>query len=252
MPWGSPTNSQSGQAAVEAAITLPLTVFLILGTLQLFLMLQARVLTEYAAFRAVRTGSVKHGDCDAMTHAALGVLLPSFARTDSADALGTAFRTRRDNKFVPGLDSGYNGTIVWIARASPLLAEISTTEEETFDDPARYLSPEDVMRLEARVIFWYPMRVPFANWVMSRMFLAQLDLRSYTAVDPLQPVKTANWTRGANYVPLEASIRSELLERNNRAEYVFPLQASYTMRMMTPARRNFFARQNCPPTPEGL
>ena len=40
---------QSGQAMVEAALSLPLVVFLVLGTLQLFLMLQARVLAQYAA-----------------------------------------------------------------------------------------------------------------------------------------------------------------------------------------------------------
>ena len=42
---------------METALTLPLTLFLMLGTLQLFLMLQARVLTEYAVFRAVRVGT---------------------------------------------------------------------------------------------------------------------------------------------------------------------------------------------------
>ena len=44
MPRGT---GQSGQAGVESALTLPLTLFLLLGTLQLFLLLQARVLTEY-------------------------------------------------------------------------------------------------------------------------------------------------------------------------------------------------------------
>lgn len=252
MPWGSTGTRQSGQAAVEAALTLPLTIFLILGTLQLFLMLQARALTEYAIFRAVRTGSVKHGDCEAMTHAAIASLLPSFARTDSPAALGDAFRERRDNLYRPPLDTGYSGTIVWIARERPRLADIPTTEEEDFDDPARYQDVDDILRLEARIVFWYPLRIPFANWVLSRMFLAHLDLRSYQAADPLMPVRTGFWVRGKNYVPLETSIRQELLERTNRAEYVFPLQASYTMRMMTPPRRRHFTTQNCPPTPEGL
>ncbi|HLM44600.1 MAG TPA: TadE family protein, partial [Myxococcaceae bacterium] len=63
--------AERGQAAVESALTLPLTVFLMLGTLQLFLMLQGRIMAEYAAFRAVRAGSVRHGDCQAMTHAAI-------------------------------------------------------------------------------------------------------------------------------------------------------------------------------------
>jgi hypothetical protein len=242
---------ESGQAAVEAAITLPLTVFLVLGTIQLFLLLQARVLTEYAVFRAVRTGSVKHGDCEAMTHAAIGALLPAIARTDSPAALGRAFRIHSENRYTPQHDAGHTGTIVWLARERPQLGDIRPDEEESFDDPARYRRVTDVMRLEARIVFWYPMRLPFANWVLSRMFLAHLGLRDYTAVDPLQPVQQANWGRQTDFT-LEEAIRSELLERVGRKEYVFPLQATYTMRMMTPARPRYFQTQNCPPTPEGL
>jgi hypothetical protein len=236
---------------VEAALTLPLTIFLFLGTLQLFLLLQAQALTGYAAFHAVRTGSVKYGDCEAMTHAALASLLPSFARTDSAVALGNAFRARRDNVFDPTLDSGHTGSIVWIARERPLASEIRADEELSFDDPARYSSVADVMRLEARIVFWYPMRIPFANWVLSQMFLAQLGLRDFVAVDPLQPAHEAHWRAGAPS-SLSAAISQELLERAARREYAFPLQATYSMRMMTPARPRYFATQNCPLTPPAL
>ncbi|HEX5751072.1 MAG TPA: TadE/TadG family type IV pilus assembly protein [Archangium sp.] len=242
---------ESGQATVEAALTLPLTIFLLLGTLQLFLLLQARTLTEYAAFRAVRTGSVKHGDCEAMTHAAIGVLLPTFARTDSPAALGGAFRNHRDNRYHPGRDSGHSGAIVWIARERPLRGSIPGNEEESFDDVNRYGGVEDVVRLEARLVFWFPMRIPFANWVLGRMFLAQLGLREYSSTDPLIPVRTARW--GGRAPPsLDVAIREEMLERATRQDYVFPLQASYAMRMMTPARPRYFATQNCPLTPEGL
>jgi hypothetical protein len=252
MRWGGSADVQSGQAAVEAALTLPLSVFVILGTLQLFLMLQARVLTEYAAFHAARTGSVKHGDCQAMTHAAIAAVLPSFARTDSPSALGAAFRAHRDDQYQPLLDAGYSGAIVWVARERPRLADISATEEEDFDDPAHYQTVEDVRRLEARIVFWYPMRIPFANWVLSRMFLAHMGLQDYSAADPLLLVRTAAWRRGVNVFSLDSAIRQELLERTGRNEYVFPLQATYVMRMMTPPRPRFFATQNCPPTPEGL
>ena len=246
-----PEGRQSGQATVEAALTLPLTIFLMLGTLQFFLLLQARALTEYAAFRAVRTGSVKHGDCEAMTHAALGVLLPSFARTDSPAALGAAFRTHRDNRYHSKADGGHTGTIVWIARERPLSGSLRGDEEESFDDVNRYASVEDVVRLEARLVFWFPMRIPFANWVLGRMFLAHLGLREYSSTDPLQPARTAHWGGRAPPV-LDVAIREELLERAARREYVFPLQATYAMRMMTPARPRYFRKQNCPLTPEGL
>ncbi|WP_309243025.1 pilus assembly protein [Hyalangium versicolor] len=237
---------------MEAALTLPLTVFVILGTLQLFLLLQARSLTQYAVFHAVRTGSVKHGNCEAMTHAAIATLLPSFARTDSAGALGSAFRVHRDNVFNPGWDSGHSGSIVWLVRERPTSAEIRADEEESFDDPARYAGLDDVMRLEVRMVFWYPMRIPFANWVLTRMFLAHLGMMDYSDADPLMPVHRARWRPGTAPVTWEGAIRDELLARTGRKEYVFPLQATYTMRMMTPARALEFTEQNCPPTPQGL
>ena len=43
-----------------------------------------------------------------------------------------------------------------------------------------------------------------------------------------------------------------MLSRSNQGEYVFPLQATYSMRMMTPARRSNFQKQNCASAPESL
>ena len=73
-----PSERSRGQAAVETALVMPLLVFLLLGTLQLFLVLQARVLAEYAVFRATRSGSVGYGSCTRMRQAALLALLPSY------------------------------------------------------------------------------------------------------------------------------------------------------------------------------
>src|SRR5437867_2885686 len=92
----------SGQAAVEAALTLPLCVFLLLGTVQLFMLLQARAVAEYAVYRATRAGGVSHGDCQVMRHAALLALLPTIARTDSSDDLAGAFAARRSNRYFDG------------------------------------------------------------------------------------------------------------------------------------------------------
>src|SRR4051812_17659394 len=66
-----------GQAAVEFAIVISLVLFMILGILQLALAQNARALTQYAAFNAVRAGAVSYADCTRMSHAAFATLLPA-------------------------------------------------------------------------------------------------------------------------------------------------------------------------------
>ena len=55
---------------------MPLFVFLVLGLLQLGLLHQARLLTKYAAFKAVRVGAIHNAKMEAMKRAALAVMLP--------------------------------------------------------------------------------------------------------------------------------------------------------------------------------
>ncbi|MFL5348464.1 MAG: TadE/TadG family type IV pilus assembly protein [Hyalangium sp.] len=249
---------EAGQAAVEAALTLPLTVFLILGVLQLFLMLQARVMAEYAAFRATRAGSVRHGDCQAMTHAAILALLPTFhsylgngLSGSPADKLGQAFELRKGNAYNAGWDEGHNGSIVWIIRESPLRG-IVPNEDKEFDEP-RSAGQNDAMRLETRLVFWFPLKIPFANWVISRMMLSYWGYMSYTAQNPLMETQKANWTASSvNTMTLESAIQGELLGRVASQQYVIPIHASASLRMMTPAQNRYFTTQNCPPAPETL
>jgi hypothetical protein len=246
---------QSGQAAVEAAITLPLAVFLILGTLQLFMMLQARIMAEHAVFKAVRTGVVKHGDCEAMRHAAILALLPSIhsylkpGGGPPAQRLAQSFRARRDNRFVAGEDAGHDRAIVWMIRDSPDRGSVSRASEDDFDDTT---TSTGGYRLTVRLVYWYPLKIPFANWVMARMFLAYTGVQSYQdKLDPLMVTKNAQWTQESPF-PLETALRNELRSRVNASQYTWPIHASYSMRMMTPPRERFFTRKNCPDTPETL
>jgi len=250
--------AERGQAAVESALTLPLTVFLMLGTLQLFLMLQGRIMAEYAAFRAVRAGSVRHGDCQAMTHAAILALLPTFhsylGGTSSGtpgQKLGRAFGAYKDNDY-RATGSSRNpstpseGAIVWIVRDSPLRTEVPSPEDRNFDQPD---SPN--RRLEARLIYWYPLNIPFADWVISRMLVARLGWLSYEAQNPLMLTERARWQQTA-VSTLETEIREEMIRRLNNRHYAIPIHASASLRMMTPARAIHFQTQNCSPAPETL
>lgn len=255
---------ESGQAAVEAALSLPLTVFLILGTLQLFLMLQGRIMAEYAAFEAVRTGSRHHGECKRMMHAALAGLLPSVVpylgkgtRGGSAsEKLAMAWRQRigdterPDPRYLPGIDGQHDGPIFWMVREQPLAESVPGPEHWDFDAPS---GDGGGMRLEVRLVYWFPLKVPFADWVMSRMFLAHYGLRDYTAANPLMLAQQrAGWTMGRAAPGLDQQISDELRSRIGARQYVFPIQATYGMRMMTPARTVHFQQQNCGSAPQRL
>ncbi len=240
---------------METAITMPLAIFMILGTLQLFMMLQGRLFAEHAAFKAVRTGVVRHGDCEAMTHAAIAALLPSFvsylgdgtAGGSPDEKLAQAWRLRTrgkpfENQYDPGADNGHDGAVAWIFRESPRLAQVTRDSEDDFDDPDQ---PGYV--LEVRLVYWYPLRLPFVNWVMATMYRAYFGLADYTGVNPIMPTQKARWTH-AGATSLQA-FGAEFNRRYDAQQYVFPITASYAMRMMTPPRRNTFQRQNCEPAP---
>lgn len=62
---------------------LPLMVFMVLGIIQLTLIQQAKLLTEYAAYQAARAGIVWNGNNERMHDAALVALLPTIGMTDS-------------------------------------------------------------------------------------------------------------------------------------------------------------------------
>jgi hypothetical protein len=245
---------ESGQAAVETAITMPLTLFMVLGTLQLFMLLQGRLFAEHAAWAAARVGSVRHGDCKAMTHASMLALLPSFTSylgdaTPGATPhakLAKAFALRTDgkpheNQYDAVFDEPHDRAVFWIFRPSPRVAEVRRDSEEDFDDLDR-----PGYRLEVRVIYWYPLRIPFANWVMATLYRAWFGFADYKKQNPLIPTQKANWTSSSRALD---GFRTEFVERYDQQQYVFPVTGTAAMRMMTPPRREFFRRQHCDPTP---
>jgi len=171
-----------GQVAVEAALVLPLFVFFTLGLVQLTLMQQARLLTEYGAFQAARAGSVWNGHLERMRHAALVALVPSFGPSSSPERLArTRERLLERDLWVgerpwPG-ERRLNGVptrgLVEVALVSPTLEELAARgvqrqwQELDFDAPG-------VEELTLRVRYWFPLRVPWANawffqaWSMAR------------------------------------------------------------------------------------
>ncbi len=247
--------NRRGQAAVETALTMPLVVFLLLGTIQLFSLLQGRIFAEHAAFSAVRSGMVRHGDCLAMTHSAIAAALPNFTTflgsatpgSTAADQYVQALRLRTvdqpdNNRFYAPLDGGHDRPVVWIFRESPKIADVDADSEDDFDDVTT-----EGYRLEVRLIYWFPLRIPFANWVMATIYRAYFGFGEFSGVNPLLVTARAHWTsEGAQTL---SEFKEEFNARYSRKQYSFPIPASAVARMMTPPRSRYFQTQNCAPAP---
>jgi hypothetical protein len=251
----------SGQAAVETAITLPLTLFMVLGGLQLFMMMQARLLAHYALFKAARAGSLNYGDCNRMRDSAVAALLPAFARVDTPVALGAEFGKLRGNgfKYQSTWLTPYTGPVMWLGRDLDQIAPNNQAQvgpvEDTFDIPlggiANVGSGASGFTLVAKMVFWYPLKVPFANRVMSRIVLAAWGAQAYSATNPYIATQTASWQQDPGKVPVSNIVLNELKSRAANQEYVFPISAHYSMRMMTPPRvaNGVGIPGPCPPAP---
>ena len=256
-PGMSTPVSDAGQAAVETALTMPLLLFMVLGALQLFLLVQAKLMAQYAVFQAARVGSVNHGSCDVMTHAALLVLTPTVRSFmgptlsgTPGERLATAFRQIRLNNY--GDTHGWSSSeaVLWLVRESPRFPRDNLAlAREEFDNPLR--AGGTPVRLELRMIFWAPMVVPFANWVINRAQLAHLGLQPYLAQNPLLPTQTARWGATGPF-RLQPEVAQEYLFRSALTHYVFPIEVTATMRMMTQVKASAFATNNCAQAPESL
>lgn len=205
---------ESGQAVVEAAFVLPLTVVLILCTIQITQLQRARVLVEYAAFNAARAGTVQSGNPAPMHEAAALSLLASHGRTDSLTALA---RTWADFRAREAVLSALRLPLVEVVVLNPRRPDFQkfgqhlAGRELDFDD----VRPDaiDASLLSIQVRYLYELRVPLANKLLHSLWLAARRVRG-----------------GGDRLDLAA-----LAIAGKQGRYLFPVQAFYTMRMQSNA-----------------
>ncbi len=244
---------QSGQVAVETAIVLPLFVFLILGTLQLGLMHQARLMTKYAAYKAVRAGSLHNANVEEMEKAALAALLPLVsARAGGQDGIeyirpvGSAqeFSTKW-NEVVTNQMPGVALKYAEVTVCGPTQEDIGSNGSELdFDDPQN-TSPSgwresERTKLRVQVTFNYRMFVPFADWVIYH------TARGRELADVLRTGKVKaeerNKVQQRKFAGASTSEGTYEGAANQRV-YIMPIRATYTMRMQS----NFYLNRNSLP-----
>jgi len=249
---------QSGQAAVETALVAPMMVFIILAIIQLGMMHNARLMTEYGAYRAVRSGIVNHGDCAIMRHAVLATLLPTLAPLPG-DPEGATSHTltkavslhNRYTDYLARRSFFYEDVGLELFRVEVLnprsrdLAGLFSTYGSHMDgleidyDDIRDERVIEANLLTIRLTYFYELRIPFANWqvhsfYMGREFLEQLRGLQFEQ----QRVQGQSATR---FLVEKGRSRDEDHRRvadlaqmsGGKSRYVIPLVATWSMRMQS-------------------
>ncbi|MCP3057898.1 pilus assembly protein [Myxococcus sp. K38C18041901] len=222
---------QRGQAAVESAIVLPMTVFVFLGVLQLGLAHHARLLNEYAAYKVARSASVYRLDCKPMVRAALMALIPSLSGVGESGTPQERF-TRAARRVL-----GENKPLAFrFQGAGPIpLVQVDYRLSDyrpnaSFD---LQLTPDQrPTQVHVRLAYFYEFRVPFAGWVISRVWLASQTGRAWTrGADPLMPVRRrpGEVTTARERSPDWAIARMGI----DQGYFTVPLVSSWTLRMMS-------------------
>ncbi|WNG19465.1 TadE/TadG family type IV pilus assembly protein [Cystobacter fuscus] len=258
----SPTSSrESGQAAVEAALIIPMMVFMVLGIIQLGMMYQARLMTEYAAYRSARAGIVNHGSCVNMHYAALFAVLPTLGPTPLGNPGRVDTLDRAIQVYAEYAEEGMNSPRLFhipgqleklrVEVLNPKRSQISGLFS-TYGDAmkAQEIDYDDVRDdtivaanlLTVRITYFYEMRIPFANWLIHGWFMG------FDSLDKLRGLQFENQRLGggASHQALEAlgANKGKTSRQKNdyrlisglaldQRKYIIPLSANYSMRMQS-------------------
>lgn len=231
-------NAERGQAAVETAITLPMFVFFALGVLQVTIAYQARIVTEYAAYKVARAASVYRVACDPMKQAALMALIPTMSHSNGGADLrdrfvATAAQVVNSNR-APNNPPGANTPLVRVDW------RISSFRQRF--DPL--LVPGQVpTKVHVRVAYFYEYRIPFAGWMMSRFWLAS-QAGEHWASDPMMTFRSEG-VDVANTGNTAAALVNIGRQAISDGYYTVPLVATWSMRLMSDPLPNSAASGFC-------
>lgn len=247
---------------VESAIVLPMYVFLMLGILQLSLMHQAQLMTKYAAYRAVRAGAMHHADRWTMDMSAAQVVLPMFATDPMFFGSGPRLRPTRDagqwafRYGEVGLllsSTGLDLPPTFVTICGPLQQHFPEGGPEVdFDDidilRGEGASWEEYLRtkLRAQVTFNYRMPIPFANDMIARIYVGAEIARVMRMTRDEDggfglggDIDRATWLDnmrsglGSGVDDAVWGFVSALIAALQNREFVIPIRANYSMRMMS-------------------
>jgi hypothetical protein len=233
-----------GQSAVETALVFPLFLFCMMGFFQIMLMHQARLVTKYAAYKAVRAGALQRNDTQKMTQAALAVVAP-MTLLSANGRMGSI--ERFDEMSTNRYDSGPEVVKVTICGPTQGMVRNGIAPQPDFDEPSATGGANsdwgnaaantgdwrayDSNKLYGQVLYNYRMFIPFVNGLLFHLVRAEEKVgvmentrvgTRYTAHQKESASKDANGN--------ERTVQSGDYGSGN-GNYFMPIRASYTMRM---------------------
>lgn len=227
-----------GNAVVESAIVLPIWILLFLCTLQLALLGRARLLTEYAAFRAARAGILWNGDPARMQRAAIHVLRSTAcpSRWPEAAPLCSLYRLDGGAAALEALSAdahlAFPGVHVHILSPHwPSHAALFDVGGEELDFDRFGPEPErrDATLLTVQLQYWFELEIPFADGIL---------WHAWTTLTSLLDREDEELHRG-RYLPVSTRAWEAMRSAGQgRRGFFVPVVAHSTLRMQS----NFFAR----------
>lgn len=224
---------------VEFLVILPVMLLLIFGTVQFAFIFHAKITLNYAAFEAVRYGSLGQGKFEEVQEGFARGLAPLYSYFESDDAIRRerkengstevasdqieAFQIAR-NRIYDEFSSQNN--LICIERLSPTESAFqgyASADDTIPNDNLMYRSSkvkeksqtsiQDANLLHLRVTYWYPLYVPFINNLIFKTFICCNSGENKG--------KICRWNNAK-------------VCRDEKQEPVIPLTATAVMRMQTP------------------
>lgn len=200
---------------MESAIAIPVSLFVVLGVLQMSLVHQARLFADYSAYRAAREASLNMCTCRDMEAAAISALVPTLGRADDQSTWKTTYDKAA---------TAESGALAQVRLEYKLNKQI-----KPFDKPLG--TDEEPERVSVKVHYYYEMKVPFVNWLIARYYLAQNMLEAWAGqVDAIQATAKLQQPANIHAASQEATIAKVFFLQKR---YVIPIYSSWTMRMFS-------------------
>ncbi len=219
---------------------MPLFVFLILGLLQLALLHQARVLTKYAAYKAVRVGSIHNAKKSAMKRAALAILLPMTGkRTNMGGGQGMYYKATAGSfagSWAMAKQNVDNDDAIRLHVCDP-----TGNITGDFDDPDGQMGPgggwsdQNRGRLAIQITNNQEMVIPFANAVIFYILVAQekAELYKVLRMRPEGDKRHKDWLSTRNAANGESRTIKKFEGLAAAGTYIIPMRAGWSMRMQS-------------------